>query len=61
MLIKLKKDSWVDCYFRGYIKREFYKKDTIFKAKFDGSLYNVEIENGPTICFLEDEVLELTK
>lgn len=61
MLIKLKKDTKLDCYYKGYIKTELYKKDTIFNAVFDGSLYNVEIENGPTICILEEDVLELTK
>ena len=61
MLIKLKKDTKLDCYFRGYIKTELYKKDTIFNAEFDGSLYNVEIKNGPTICICENDVIVLKK
>lgn len=61
MLIKLKKDTKLDCYYKGYIKTELYKKDTIFNAEFDGSLYNVEIKNGPTICILEKDIVRIKK
>jgi hypothetical protein len=61
MLIKLKKDIKLDSYFRGYIKTELYKKNTIFNADWDGSLYNVNIKNGPSICILKEDVVRIKK
>ena len=54
-------DTKTDCYYKGYIKTETYKKGTIFNAVWDGSLYNVNVKNGPTIIFAKSDVLELTK
>ena len=59
--IKLKRDTKTDCYYKGYIKTETFEKGTIFNAVWDGSLYNVNVKNGPTIVFEKSSVLELTK
>ena len=61
MQIKLKTDTKTDVYYKGFIKTETFKKGTIFNAVWDGSLYNVNIKNGPTIIFEKSDVLVLKK
>jgi len=61
MQIKLKTDTKTDVYYKGYIKTETFKKGTIFNAVWDGSLYNVNVKNGPTIIFAKSDVLVLKK
>jgi hypothetical protein len=59
--IKLKRDIKTDCYYKGYIKSETFQKGTVFNADWDGSLYNVNVKNGPTIVFEKCNVIKLTK
>jgi len=54
-------DTKTDTYYKGYIKTETFKKGTIFNAVWDGSLYNVNVKNGPTIIFEKSDVLVLKK
>ena len=61
MKIKLRKDTKTDTYYKGFIKTETFKKGTIFNAVWDGSLYNVNVKNGPTIIFEKSDVLVLKK
>ena len=54
-------DTKTDVYYKGFIKTETFKKGTIFNAVWDGSLYNVNVKNGPTIIFEKSDVLVLKK
>lgn len=59
MKVKLTKDKKLDCYYNNSIESVLYKSGTIFDVEFNGTFYNCEVKNGPSISIFEEDCEEV--